>query len=43
MLTDIAIKGAKPREKPYKLADEGGLFMLVTPKGAPLVAPQVPR
>jgi integrase len=33
MLTDIAIKGAKPREKPYKLADEGGLFMLVTPKG----------
>lgn len=34
MLTDIVIKGAKPREKPYKLFDERGLFMLVTPKGA---------
>jgi len=34
MLTDNAIRSAKPREKPYKLFDERGLFMLVTPKGA---------
>jgi integrase len=34
MLTDKAIKGAKLREKPYKLFDERGLFMLVSPKGA---------
>ena len=25
-LTDTAIKQAKPREKPWKLADAGGLF-----------------
>lgn len=29
-LTDIAIVKAKPREKPYKLADEKGLFLLVS-------------
>jgi integrase len=34
MLTDNAIRSAKPREKPYKLFDERGLFMLVTPTGA---------
>src|SRR3981081_4225421 len=34
MLTDKAIKGAKRREKPYKLFDERALFMLVPPKGA---------
>jgi hypothetical protein len=33
-LTDNAIRSAKPREKPYKLFDERGLFMLVTPAGA---------
>jgi integrase len=32
-LTDTAIRNAKPREKPYKLFDERGLFMLVTPTG----------
>jgi len=26
-LTDTAIRAAKPREKPYKLADSGGLFL----------------
>jgi hypothetical protein len=35
VLTDNAIRGAKPREKPYKLADGGGLFILVNPSGAP--------
>jgi len=34
ILSDNAIRAAKPREKPYKLFDERGLFMLVTPKGA---------
>lgn len=30
-LTDVSIKNAKPREKPYKLYDSGGLFVIVTP------------
>jgi len=34
MLTEIAIKSAKPRVKPYKLSDGRGLFLLVDPKGA---------
>ncbi len=32
-LTDTAIRNAKPADKPRKLADEKGLFLLVTPKG----------
>ncbi len=32
-LTDIAIRNAKPKEKPYKLSDSGGLFLLVQPAG----------
>jgi integrase-like protein/Arm domain-containing DNA-binding protein len=32
-LTDPAIRNAKPREKPYKLGDSRGLFLLVTPRG----------
>jgi len=32
-LTDIAIRTAKPREKPYKIADMLGLFVLVQPSG----------
>lgn len=35
-LTDIAIRNAKPREKPYKLTDGLGLFLLVTPAGGKL-------
>lgn len=30
-LTDATIRTAKPKEKPYKLFDGGGLFLLVTP------------
>lgn len=30
-LTELGIRSAKPREKPYKLFDERGLFMLVMP------------
>jgi len=33
-LTAIQVKRAKPKEKPYKLADGGGLYLLVNPKGA---------
>lgn len=33
MLTDAAIKKAAPREKPYKMADSGGLYLYVAPTG----------
>ena len=32
-LTDTAIRNAKPGEKPAKMFDERGLFLLVTPTG----------
>ncbi len=32
-LTDTAIRSAKPRDRDYKLADGGGLYLLVTPVG----------
>jgi integrase len=35
-LSDVAIRNAKPREKPYKLGDSGGLFLLVQPSGGKL-------
>jgi integrase len=35
-LTDSAIRAAKPREKQYKLYDEDGLYVLVTPSGGRL-------
>ena len=34
MLTDTAIRAAKPREKLYKISDSGGMFLLVTPRGS---------
>lgn len=34
MLTDIKIRGAKPREKPYKLSDQQGLYLLINPAGS---------
>ncbi len=33
-LSDTAIRGAKPTDKPYKLADEKGLFLLIHPNGS---------
>lgn len=33
MLTNTAVKNAKPRTKPYKLSDGKGLYMLITPNG----------
>lgn len=32
-LTHVAIKNAKPKEKAYKLSDEKGLFLFITPTG----------
>ena len=34
VLTETAVKNAKPKDKPYKLADERGLFLAVQPSGA---------
>ena len=33
-LSDTAVKTAKPREKPYKLFDDGGLYVEIRPNGA---------
>ena len=35
-LTDPKIRQAKPADKPYKLFDGGGLFLLVQPSGSKL-------
>jgi integrase len=35
-LTDVAIRNAKPRAKPYKMGDALGLFLLVQPSGGKL-------
>ncbi|TMH34902.1 MAG: DUF4102 domain-containing protein [Betaproteobacteria bacterium] len=34
MLTHVALRQAKAQDKPYKLADEKGLYLLVKPSGA---------
>ncbi|CTQ69653.1 tyrosine-type recombinase/integrase [Roseibium alexandrii] len=36
MLTDTAIRKAQTREKPYKMADKNGLYILVKPNGSKL-------
>jgi len=36
VLTDLAVRTAKPQEKPYKLSDGGGLYVAVQPGGAKL-------
>lgn len=33
MLTDTAVRQAKPKDKPYKLGDSGGLYLLVKSNG----------
>ncbi len=35
-LTDTAVRNAKPKDKPYKLGDAQGLYLLVNPKGSKL-------
>jgi integrase len=34
MLSDTRIKNAKPKDKPYKLQDEKGMYLLVMPNGS---------
>lgn len=36
MLSDIQARKAKPQDKPYKLADEKGLYLYVNPQGGKL-------
>jgi integrase len=36
LLTDKAVSQAKPKEKPHKLTDGNGLYLLVTPAGSKL-------
>ena len=33
-LTDIKVKTAKPKEKPYKLSDGGGMYLLINTNGS---------
>ncbi len=33
-LTDIKVKTAKPKDKPYKLADGGGMYLLINTNGS---------
>lgn len=35
-LTDTAIRKARPKERPYKVADSQGLYLLINPKGSKL-------
>lgn len=35
-LTDVTIRNAKPRDKAYKLADSGGLYLQINPTGSRL-------
>ncbi|MGK4567359.1 tyrosine-type recombinase/integrase [Flavobacterium sp. 3HN19-14] len=35
-LSDTTCKSAKPKEKPYKLADSGGLYLEIMPNGSKL-------
>lgn len=35
-LTVVEIKSAKPKEKPYKMAEEKGLYLLVNSNGSKL-------
>ncbi|MHC6051944.1 tyrosine-type recombinase/integrase [Ralstonia solanacearum] len=35
-LTDVAVRKAKPADKPFKLSDGGGMHLLVKPNGAKL-------
>src|SRR3546814_12510658 len=35
-LSEFGVRNAKPQEKPYKLADGGGLYLLIQPNGSKL-------
>ena len=42
-LTDTAIRNAKPKTMPYKVADSQGLYLLVNPGGSKLWRCSAPR
>ena len=42
MLTDVAIKHLKPKEKYYKVTDRDGMYVHVTTKGALSVSARLP-
>src|SRR6266702_1738652 len=33
-LSDASVRNAKPKQKPYKMSDGEGLFLLITPSGS---------
>ena len=33
-MTNTQIKNAKPKDSPYKLSDQGGLYLFVKPNGS---------
>ena len=33
-LTDLAVRNAKPKEKPYKITDGKGMFLFAHPNGS---------
>lgn len=33
MITDVLIRQAKPKDKPYKVSDGGGLYLLINATG----------
>ena len=35
-LTDTHVRNAKPRDRPLKISDGGGLFLMITPQGSKL-------
>ena len=35
-LSEFGVRSAKPKEKPYKLSDGGGLYLLIQPNGSKL-------
>ena len=36
MLTDVTVRNAKPKDKPYKITDEKGMYLFVQPTGGKL-------
>ena len=42
-LSDKAVRVFKPKEKPYKVADGDGLYILVTGQGTPIHRPGLLR
>jgi hypothetical protein len=43
MLTDVALKHLKPKEKLYKVTDRDGMYVLVRPSGNPHFSARLPN